>query len=85
MLQLFYDTLRMMIIMKDIRLRNNVKVTRISSNLYSQQELAKVIGISRQSMNLIEAEKYNPSLKICFLICKALDENLDSLFWYEDM
>ncbi|WP_339185298.1 helix-turn-helix transcriptional regulator [Oceanobacillus sp. FSL W7-1293] len=65
--------------------RNNVKLTRISFPKYSQQELAKEIGVSRQTMNLIETEKYNPSIKICLLLCKALGANLDDLFWYENM
>lgn len=70
--------------MKDFRLRNNVKIKRISSKRFSQQELAKEIGVSRQTMNLIESEKYNPSIKICLLICKALDTDLNDLFWYEN-
>ncbi|WP_339238559.1 helix-turn-helix transcriptional regulator [Oceanobacillus sp. FSL W7-1281] len=65
--------------------RNNVKLTRISFPKYSQQELAKEIGVSRQTMNLIETEKYNPFIKICLLLCKALGANLDDLFWYENM
>ena len=47
----------------------------------TQQELANMVGISRQTMCLIEKGDYNPSLKLCILICKALDKTLNDLFW----
>ncbi|AUD64048.1 transcriptional regulator [Tenericutes bacterium MO-XQ] len=50
----------------------------------SQEELAKQIGVSRQTIILIEKEKYNPSLKLCVAICKALNTTLDELFWEEE-
>jgi len=50
----------------------------------SQEDLAKQIGVSRQTIILIEKEKYNPSLKLCVAICKALHTTLDELFWEEE-
>lgn len=50
----------------------------------SQEDLAKQIGVSRQTIILIEKEKYNPSLKLCIAICKALHTTLDELFWEEE-
>ncbi|AUD65836.1 transcriptional regulator [Tenericutes bacterium MZ-XQ] len=50
----------------------------------SQEDLAKQIGVSRQTIILIEKEKYNPSLKLCIAICKALNTTLDELFWEEE-
>ena len=47
----------------------------------SQEELAIQIGISRQTIILIEQDKYNPSLKLCIAISKALNTTLDELFW----
>ena len=47
----------------------------------SQEELAKNIGVSRQTIILIEQDKYNPSLKLCLAISKALKTTLDDLFW----
>ena len=47
----------------------------------SQQELAKKVGVSRQTIGLIELGKYNPTLQLCLSICWALDKSLDELFW----
>ena len=47
----------------------------------SQKELAEKIGISRQTMNAIENGDYNPTIRLCIAICKALDTTLDQLFW----
>ncbi len=49
----------------------------------SQARLAELIGVTRQTINLIEAGKYNPSIKLCLEICYALDSSLDELFWEE--
>ena len=48
---------------------------------YSQAELAKIVGVSRQTIILIEQQRFNPSINLCILICKALDRTLDDLFW----
>ncbi|HJJ00713.1 MAG TPA: helix-turn-helix transcriptional regulator [Coriobacteriaceae bacterium] len=47
----------------------------------SQQELADAVGATRQTIGLIEAGRYNPSLKLCMAICKTLGKTLDELFW----
>ena len=47
----------------------------------SQTQLAKAAGVTRQTIGLIEAGEFNPSLKLCIAICKALDKTLDELFW----
>lgn len=47
----------------------------------SQQELAELVGVSRQTINAIEKGDYNPTIKLCIAICKALDKTLDELFW----
>lgn len=49
----------------------------------SQTELAKMIGVSRQTINMIENGDYNPTVALCLKICKALDKTLDDLFWEE--
>lgn len=48
---------------------------------YSQQELADLVGVSRQTISAIEKGDYNPTIKLCIAICKALDSSLDELFW----
>ena len=47
----------------------------------SQEALAKLIGVSRQTINMIERGEFNPSIMLCIKICKALDRTLDQLFW----
>ncbi len=49
----------------------------------SQLDLAKAIGVSRHTINMIENNKYNPSLDLCINLAKALQTNLNSLFWNE--
>lgn len=47
----------------------------------SQEELAKKVGVTRQTIGLIELGKYNPTLSVCVAICKTLNKTLDELFW----
>ena len=49
----------------------------------SQEELAELVGVTRQTIGMIEAGKYNPTLNLCLAICKALHKTLDELFWEE--
>ena len=49
----------------------------------SQADLAKAVGVSRQTINSIEKGDYNPTIKLCLSICKALDKTLDEIFWEE--
>ena len=59
-----------------------MKLARVAKNL-SQQELADLVGATRQTIGLIEKGKYNPSLNLCIRIAQALDKTLDDLFWEE--
>lgn len=59
-----------------------MQIARIEKD-YSQEDLANVVGVARQTIGLIENGKYNPSLKLCVSICQALDRTLDGLFWEE--
>lgn len=47
----------------------------------SQDELSNIVGVSRQTINAIEKGDYNPTIKLCIAICRALDKTLDELFW----
>ena len=49
----------------------------------SQTELAQKAGVTRQTIGLIETGDFNPSIKLCIAICKALETTLDELFWEE--
>lgn len=49
----------------------------------SQQQLADHLGVSRQTINAIESGDYNPTIRLCIGICKALGLTLNDLFWEE--
>lgn len=62
--------------MKNLKL----KAARAAKDL-SQEQLAQLVGVTRQTIGMIEAGNYNPTLNLCIAICKALDRTLDELFW----
>lgn len=49
----------------------------------SQEDLAKAVNVSRQTINAIEKGDYNPTINLCIAICKVLDVTLNDLFWEE--
>ncbi len=59
-----------------------MKIARIEKDL-SQEQLAEQLGVTRQTIGLIESGSYNPTLKLCIAICQALGKTLDELFWPE--
>ncbi|MEI4804443.1 helix-turn-helix transcriptional regulator [Bacillus sp. NPDC077411] len=63
-------------------MKNHVKVARVKADL-TQQQLADAVGITRQTVSLIEKGKYNPSLKLCLQICYAVNATLDEIFWVD--
>lgn len=64
--------------LKNIKL----KLARVALDL-SQEELADKVGVTRQTINMIEKGNYNPSLNLCIAICRALNKTLDEIFWEE--
>ena len=50
----------------------------------SQEELAKQVEVSRQTINAIENGDYNPSINLCISICRVLGVTLNDLFWTQD-
>lgn len=65
--------------MKNLRLKS----ARAAKDL-SQQQLADMVSVSRQTINAIEKRDYNPTIHLCIAICRALDKTLDQLFWEEE-
>ena len=57
-----------------------MKIARIESDV-SQEQLAEMVGVTRQTISLIESGNYNPTLKLCVDICKVLKKTLNDLFW----
>ena len=65
--------------MKNLRLKS----ARAGKDL-SQQELADLVGVSRQTINAIEKGDYNPTIRLCLAICHVLGKSLDELFWEKE-
>ncbi|WP_307892520.1 helix-turn-helix transcriptional regulator [Bacillus swezeyi] len=61
-------------------MKNKVKLARVQVDL-TQQQLAEKVGVTRQTISLIEKGKYNPTLKLCLEICYAVNKSLDEIFW----
>ena len=64
-------------------MKNHVKIKRIEKGL-TQAQLASRVGVTRQTIGLIEKGMYNPSLQLCIAIAKELEQTLDQLFWEVD-
>lgn len=63
------------------KLKNKkMKLARIEKDL-TQQDLANQVGVTRQTIGLIETGKYNPTISLCIAICRVLNKTLDELFW----
>ncbi|MBQ8236802.1 MAG: helix-turn-helix transcriptional regulator [Oscillospiraceae bacterium] len=60
-----------------------IKAARAQRDM-TQKDLAQAVGVSRQTINAIEQGEFNPSIKLCRTICRALGKTLDELFWEED-
>ena len=75
--------------MENINYKNlNKMIEYVEENLTNEiniKELAKIVGVTRQTINLIELGNYNPTLNLCISICKALNKTLNDLFWKEEM
>ncbi len=67
------------IFMKNLKL----KLARMEKDL-SQTELAKRVGVTRQTIGMVESGDYNPTLNLCIQICKELGKTLNDLFWEDN-
>ena len=63
-------------------MNNKIRVARAEARM-TQQQLAEAAGVSRQTINAIEKGDYNPTIRLCIAICRALGCTLDELFWEE--
>lgn len=67
---------------ENVILRNKLKLARAEKNL-SQEEVAKMVGVSRQTIIAIESGAFNPSAKLACLLCVALDKKFEEIFFLE--
>lgn len=69
--------------MKDeIVLKNKLKVARAEKDL-SQSDLAKIIGVSRNTISSIETGQFSPTAKLALILCIALDKKFEDLFYFD--
>ena len=61
---------------------NRLKLARVESG-FTQAQLAERVGVTRQTIGLIEAGGYNPTLNLCLRLARATNKSLDELFWIE--
>lgn len=66
----------------ELILRNRLKMARAERNL-SQGELAKLVGVSRQTISSIETGQFNPTAKLALLLCIALGKKFEELFYFD--
>ena len=62
--------------------KKKMKIARLEKDM-NQEDLAKAVGVTRQTIGMIESGNYNQTLKLCVAICDALDKTLNDLFWTE--
>ncbi|HSI68910.1 MAG TPA: helix-turn-helix transcriptional regulator [Gillisia sp.] len=64
-------------------MKNRLKVLR-AENSYTQEDLADIVGVSRQTINAIEKEKFDPSLPLAFRISKLFKLAIEDVFYFEE-
>jgi putative transcriptional regulator len=70
--------------MSDFAVRNDIRQCRLARAEMTQAELARLCGVTRQTIIALEAEKYSPSLELAFKLARALGRNLGEVFRYEE-
>ena len=63
-----------------LTITNTIRALRFASREMTQQDLADRVGVSRQTINAIEAAKYSPSLEVAFRIARVFGKRLDEVF-----
>jgi putative transcriptional regulator len=69
--------------MGETRISNNIRKLRFFHNEMTQKELAKKVGVTRQTIVAIENAKYSPSLELAFRIALVFDAPLEEVFSYD--
>ena len=66
---------------EELILKNNLKIVRIEKG-FSQQKLADLVGVSRNTISSIETRQFNPTAKLALVLCIALEKNFEDLFYF---
>ncbi|HAH37245.1 MAG TPA: transcriptional regulator [Algoriphagus sp.] len=64
-------------------MKNRIRELRVVKNM-TQEDLAEIIGVSRQTINAIEKEKFDPSLPTAFKLSKLFELSIEEIFQYEE-
>ena len=64
-------------------LKNRLKEVRTEQKI-SQAELAKMVGVSRNTINSIETGQFSPTAKLALILCIALDRKFEELFYFDE-
>jgi putative transcriptional regulator len=70
--------------MSELAVRNQIRRLRQENSTMTQAELARICGVTRQTIIALEAEKYSPSLELAFRLARALGRNLEEVFRFEE-
>lgn len=65
----------------DLILKNHLKVARAEKN-WTQEDLAQIVGVSRQTISSIESGVFNPTAKLALILCIAFDKKFEELFYF---
>lgn len=69
--------------MSSKKITNNIRTLRFHAGEMTQAELADKVGVTRQTINALEAAKYSPSLELAFKIADAFGVGLEEVFCYK--
>lgn len=69
--------------MTKLVINNNVRTLRFFNDEMSQKDLAKAVGVSRQTIVAIEKGQYSPTLELCFKIALVFNKTIDEVFYVE--
>ena len=67
---------------KKLKFKNRLREMRDEKGL-SQSELAQIVGVSRQTISSIENGQFNPTAKLALILCIALDQKFEDMFYFE--
>ena len=80
---LYIDSIGVTKMENGLILKNRLKETRAEQGL-SQQKLADMIGVSRNTISSIETGQFNPTAKLALILCIAFDKKFEELFYFDD-
>ena len=66
---------------EELKLKNRLKEARMEKNM-SQNHLAELVGVSRNTISSIETGQFNPTAKLALILCIALDKKFEDLFFF---